>query len=91
MAQLDDERTPPRVHPRRVKVVRCTCGHLVCGDTAEQLLHALEAHIDAAHQHMPDAASRAQLGARQVQETITDAARGRQLRSADGQLLKEEP
>jgi hypothetical protein len=32
-----------------VKIVCCSCGHLASGETGEQLLHALEAHIDAAH------------------------------------------
>jgi hypothetical protein len=37
------------------------------------------------------AASRAELGERQVQETITDARRVGQLRSADDSFVKEEP
>lgn len=49
MAQTDDETASPIAHPAYVKIVRCSCGQLVSGETAEQLLHALEAHIDAAH------------------------------------------
>ncbi len=60
-----------------VKIVRCNCGHLVSGDTADQLLRALEAHIDAAHAHtrppLRDEACR-EHAARSIEETTAATA-----------------
>lgn len=33
----------------RVKTVTCSCGRLIAGDTGDELLAAVERHIDAEH------------------------------------------
>jgi hypothetical protein len=36
-----------------VKTVTCSCGYVASGETAEELLADVEAHIDAAHSPDP--------------------------------------
>jgi predicted small metal-binding protein len=41
-----------------VKTVTCSCGYVAAGETADELLAAVEAHIDAAHSQTQAAPAR---------------------------------
>jgi hypothetical protein len=78
-----------------MKTVRCSCGHIASGDTAEQLLQALEAHINATHaRQVADVlieAETAYLDGYPDNQVHCDASRYERQSQVRGQLLKEEP
>ena len=57
-----------------MKTVTCSCGYVASGETADELLADVEAHIDAAHSPTPAAAGRSAPKARDV-PTTTEAQR----------------
>jgi predicted small metal-binding protein len=44
---------PVRNRLRQVKTVTCSCGYVALGETADELLADVEAHIDAVHRPEP--------------------------------------
>jgi hypothetical protein len=58
-----------------VKTVTCSCGYVAAGETADELLADVEAHIDAAHTPTPTAPGRPAPEARDVPTTTTEATR----------------
>lgn len=58
---------------RKVKTVTCSCGYIATGETSDELLADVEAHIDATHGPTPAAAARPAPEARDVPIATTEA------------------
>ena len=68
---------PPRASLSAVKTVQCSCGHIASGATADELLAAVETHIDAAHARptrLRDFGTAAPLHYERIIETVESAA-----------------
>jgi predicted small metal-binding protein len=46
---MDDDRPVASGEAPPVKTVQCSCGYVASGETADELLDDVEAHIDAEH------------------------------------------
>ena len=56
-----------------MKTVTCSCGYVAVGETADDLLADVEAHIDAAHSPTPTTPARPVPEIRDVPMTTTEA------------------
>ena len=56
-----------------MKTVTCNCGYVAAGETADELLAAVEAHIAAAHSPTPAASGPPAPQARDIPMTTTEA------------------